>query len=144
MENQDVLGDLIVELHKLGKRYDTVDDLRAAVEQARYRLTYRRGAMQWSTDEDVGVYFRDRNGGVYRDDQLFFQPNARNPLPDLVCRYSSELQFRTRFYLEEGKIEHEVLVEPVKSGSSRIVRRRKGLKAGPFSRAGRSLQSPAP
>ena len=112
LENQDVLGDLIVELHKIGKTYDTVEALRAAVEQGRYRLTYRRGHSEWTTDEDVSAYFRDAGGKLYAPDELFFQPNRRAPLPDLVCRYSPELQFRTRFYPEGGKIEHEVLVEP--------------------------------
>ena len=47
---------------------------------------------------------------------------AGGPLPDLVCRYSSDHQFRTRFYLDTttGRIEHELIVEPVKS-SARIV-----------------------
>ena len=119
MEYQDVLGDLIVELHKIGKTFDSVAALRAEVEQARYKLTYKRGAMEWSTHDDVGVYFRDQNGEPYRDDELFFQPNRRNPLPDLVCRYSADLQFRTRFHLEDRRIEHEVLVEPVPRSAAR-------------------------
>ena len=114
MEYQDVLGDLIVELHKIGKTFGTVGELRAEVEKARYKLTYKRGAMEWSTNDDVGVYFRDQNGETYHDDELYFEPNRRNPLPDLVCRYSPDQQFRTRFYLEDRRIEHEVLVEPVK------------------------------
>jgi hypothetical protein len=117
LENQDVLGDLIVELNKIGKTYETVGELRAAVEQARYKLTYKRGAMEWSTNDDITVYFRDANGEPYREDRLYFQPNRRNPLPDLVCRYSTDLQFRTRFYLEGKKLEHEVLVEPVQRGA---------------------------
>jgi hypothetical protein len=117
LENQDVLGDLIVELNKIGKSYETVAELRAAVEQARYKLTYKRGAMEWSTNDDITVYFRDPNGEPYREDRLYFQANRRNPLPDLVCRYQSDMQFRTRFYLEGKKLEHEVLVEPVQRGA---------------------------
>jgi len=117
LENQDVLGDLIVELNKIGKTYDTVAELRAAVDQARYKLTYKRGAMEWSTNDDITVYFRDPNGEPYREDRLYFQENRRNPLPDLVCRYSADMQFRTRFYLEGKKLEHEVLVEPVQRGA---------------------------
>jgi hypothetical protein len=113
MENQDVLGDLLVELHRIGKTYPTVAEFRTAVEQARYKLTYRRGASEWNTGDDIGEYFRDLNGGQFHDDELYFEPNRRNPLPDLVCRYSSDIQFRTRFYLEGKKLEHEVLVEPV-------------------------------
>ena len=113
LENQDVLGDLIVELNKLGKQYDTVDALREAVVQGRYRLTYTRGALRWTTDDDVGVYFRDATGHPLRSDHLYFQGRRGAPLPDLVCRYSPEMQFRTRFYVEDGKTEHEVLVEPV-------------------------------
>lgn len=111
MENQDVLGDLIVELNRIGKTFDTVQAMRAHVERAGYRMTYRRGAMEWSTNDDISTYFRDPNGEAFRDDQLFFQPNRRAPLPDLICRYSADTQFRTRFYLEDGKMQHEVLVE---------------------------------
>ena len=120
LENQDVLGDLIVELKRLGKQYDTVDALRDAVVQGRYRLTYTRGALKWTTDDDVGVYFSDATGHPFRADQLFFQDRRGAPLPDLVCRYSPEMQFRTRFFVENGKIEHEVLTEPV-TKAARIV-----------------------
>ena len=120
LENQDVLGDLIVELKRLGKQYDSVDALRDAVVQGRYRLTYTRGALKWTTDDDVGVYFSDATGHPFRADQLFFQDRRGAPLPDLVCRYSPEMQFRTRFFVENGKIEHEVLTEPV-TKAARIV-----------------------
>ena len=120
LENQNVLGDLIVELHKIGKSYPSVDALRAAVEQGKYRLTYRRGHSEWSTNEDVTVYFRDGHGELFAPDELFFQANHRAPLPDLVCRYSPDLEFRTRFYMEEGKIAHELLVEPAPK-AARIV-----------------------
>jgi len=113
LENQDVLGDLIVELKKIGKTYDTVAQLRADAERANYKMTYRRDGMSWSTSDDAGVYFRDQAGEPFHEDELFFQFNRRAPLPDLVCRYSSDVQFRTRFYEDRGKILHEVLVEPV-------------------------------
>lgn len=111
MEYQDVLGDLIVELNRIGKTFDHVPAMRSHVERAGYRMTYRRGAMEWSTNDDISTYFRDQNGEPFREDQLFFQPNPRAPLPDLICRYSADTQFRTRFYLEDGKLQHEVLVE---------------------------------
>lgn len=122
LENQDVLGDLIVELKKIGKTFDSVGALRADAAQNKYRMTYKRGALRWSTNEDITDYFRDAGGEPFGPDELFFERSARGPLPDLVCRYSSAHQFRTRFYLDTatGRIEHELIVEPVKR-SARIV-----------------------
>jgi hypothetical protein len=113
MENQDVLGDLIVELHRIGKTYPTVESLRTAAVQAKYRMTYKRGALSWSTHDDIAVYFCDANGETFRADELFFQSRRAAPLPDLVCRYCPDVQFRTRFFHQGKRIEHEVLVEPV-------------------------------
>ena len=120
LEHQDVLGDLIVELKKIGKTFGSVEALKADAVRHRYRMTYRRGPLRWSTDDDIAVYFCDAQGLPYGPRELYFETTRRGPLPDLVCRYSPELQFRTRFYTEAGRVEHEVLVEPVKP-SARIV-----------------------
>ena len=119
LEHQDVLGDLIVELKRVGKTFDSVEALHQDAVRHRYRMTYRRGPLRWTTDDDIGAYFCDAAGERYGRDQLYFE-TGRGPLPDLVCRYSPAMRFRTRFYAEGGQIEHEVLVEPVK-GSARIV-----------------------
>jgi hypothetical protein len=120
LEHQDVLGDLIVELKKIGKTFDSVEALHQDATRNKYRMTYRRGPLRWTTDDDIGVYFCDAGGERYGRDELYFEPGRRGVLPDLVCRYSPELRFRTRFYSEGGHVEHEVLVEPVK-GTAKIV-----------------------
>ena len=118
LEHQDVLGDLIVELRKIGRTFDSVEALHQDAVRSRYRMTYRRGPLQWTTDDDIGVYFCDAAGERYGREQLYFEPSRRGALPDLVCRYSPETQFRTRFYSEGGRVEHEVLVEQVKTSAN--------------------------
>lgn len=112
MENQEVLADLLVELKRRGKTFDSIAALCEDAVQGRYRITYTRGSMTWSTDADVTTYFRDNAGHAFSGDELFFQARPDAPLQDLICRYSDAVQFRTRFYREGSKVEHEVLVEP--------------------------------
>jgi hypothetical protein len=114
MENQEVIADLLVELRKVGKNFDTIPALREDITRENYRMTYTRGALRWTTSDDIAVYFRNASDETFRTDELYLQPRRSAPIPDLVCRYSGDLQFRTRFYLEEGKVEHEVIVEQVK------------------------------
>ena len=114
LENQEVIADLLVALRQMGKRFDTIAELREDVARENYRMNYTRGALKWTTADDIAVYFRNANDETFRSDELYFQPRASAPIPDLVCRFSDQLQFRTRFYSEDGKVEHEVVVEPVK------------------------------
>ena len=111
MENQDVLADLLVELRARGANFDRVADLRAAAVKAGYRMNYVRGGLKWQSHPDVNTYFADTKGRPFREDELYFSQRTGAPLPDLVCRWSKDLQFRTRFYYESDRIEHEVLVE---------------------------------
>ena len=111
MENQEVLADLLVELRARGMNFDRVSDLREAAVKAGYRMNYVRGGLKWRSDPEVMTYFRDTKGRPFRDDELYFSQRTGAPLPDLVCRWSKDVQFRTRFYYEQDRIEHEVLVE---------------------------------
>lgn len=111
MENQEVLADLLVELKSRGMTFDRVRDFREAAVRAGYRMNYTRGVLKWRSHPDVGTYFGDTRGRAFHDDELYFFHRAGAPLPDLVCRWSTHLQFRTRFYYDGDKIEHEVLVE---------------------------------
>jgi hypothetical protein len=111
MENQDVLADLLVELKARGQNFDRVADLRAAAVKAGYRMNYVRGGLKWQSHPDVNTYFTDTKGHPFHDDELYFSLRTGAPLPDLVCRWSKDVQFRTRFYYDGPKIEHEVLVE---------------------------------
>ena len=120
MENQEVLADLLVELKNRGTSFDRVSDFRAEAVKAGYRMHYTRGALKWSSDADINTYFRDLGGRAFNQDELYFFRRAGAPLPDLVCRWTRDLQFRTRFYDEEnGKIEHELLVEPLNRPAAR-------------------------
>jgi hypothetical protein len=74
-------------------------------------MNYVRGGLRWRSDKDVTTYFRDTAARLFRDDELYFSQRTGAPLPDLVCRWSRDVQFRTRFYYEGAKVEHEVLVE---------------------------------
>jgi hypothetical protein len=120
MENQEVLADLLVELRNRGTTFDSVTEMRTAAVKAGYRMHYSRGMLNWSSQPDISTYFKDLDGRPFTRDELYFFRRAGAPLPDLVCRWAKDLQFRTRFYEEGGKIEHELLVEPVAS-SARIV-----------------------
>ena len=111
MENQDVLADLLVELKARGMDFDRVADLREAAVRAGYRMNYVRGGLKWQSHPDVNTYFTHTSGKPFHDDELYFSQRTGAPLPDLVCRWSKNLQFRTRFYYEADRIEHEVLVE---------------------------------
>jgi len=111
MENQDVLADLLVELKARGMNFDRVADLREAAVRAGYRMNYVRGGLKWQSHPDVNTYFTHTNGKPFDADALYFSQRTGAPLPDLVCRWSKTLQFRTRFYYEVDRIEHELLVE---------------------------------
>jgi hypothetical protein len=102
---------LLVQLRERGTTFDRVADFREAAVRAGYRMNYVRGALKWRSHPDVTTYFADTAGRAFQDDELYFFRRAGAPLPDLVCRWSPGVQFRTRFYEENGKVEHELLVE---------------------------------
>jgi hypothetical protein len=120
MENQEVLADLLVKLREQGLRFDRVSDLREAAVKAGYRMNYVRGGLKWSSNPNVETYFRDTRGRPFHEDELYFFLRAGAPLPDIVCRWSKDIQFRTRFYEEDGRVEHESLIETPSRGSSYV------------------------
>jgi hypothetical protein len=115
IERQEVLADLLMELHRQGRTFDRVSDLREAAVRGKYTLRYSERGMEWSSDPDINTYFCDAAGRPFGNADLYFSPRARAPLPDIVCRVSDRLQFRTRFHPgagdREGRFEREVLVE---------------------------------
>jgi hypothetical protein len=111
IERQEVLADLLVELKNHGMTFTEMPSFREATSAGGYRLTYTKGRINWKTDADARVYFSNPAGQVLNSSELFFETNRSAPLPDIVCRYDSRLQLRTRFYPSSDKIEHEVRVE---------------------------------
>ena len=118
IERQEVLADLLMELRRQGRTFERVADLRAAAVRARYTLRYSERGMEWTSDPDVNTYFRDAAGHLFDAGRLYFSARAGAPLPDLVCRASDRLQFRTRFHAgaaggaaADGKFERELLIE---------------------------------
>jgi hypothetical protein len=114
IENQGVLADLLTELQNRGRKFDTMTAFKQVAVKGRYRLHYTRGQLKWHTDPNPAVYFCDLDDKPFPADKLFFFPRDAAPLPDMVCRFSDKTSLRTRFFkLEDGKLEHEVLVEGV-------------------------------
>jgi hypothetical protein len=113
IENQEVLADLLSELRNRGKTFDTIADLRQAAVRGGYQMHYTRGQLKWSSKADLTTYFRDLDGRPFDADQLYLSPRTGAPLPDIVCRYSDKIQFRTRFHDDGKQTEHEVVVESV-------------------------------
>ena len=111
IERQGVLGDLLYELNKRGKKFPDLYAFKRSAVSGGYRMHYAKGELQWDTDSNLGIYFADIAGRPLPPDQLKFEKNAAAPLPDIVCRCPN-YQLRTRFYQAGDKIEHEVLVEP--------------------------------
>jgi hypothetical protein len=110
IENQSILADLLVMLDGKDKRFADVAAFRNFVMTGGYRVQYTKGNLQWTTD-DPAVYFRDAAGRPMGSADLFFQPRAGAPLPDLVCRADS-LLLRTRFFRAGDRTDYEVLAEP--------------------------------
>lgn len=111
IDRQEVLADLLAQLAERGRAFKDVDQFRKAVEQARYKLQYTRGALTWTAEPAKS--FRDAQGRIWDTDELFFQPRKTTPLPDLVLKApGSRIVLRARFYRTGKSIEREVLVEP--------------------------------
>ena len=113
IENQGILADLLTELTGKGRTFGTMLDFKRAVVRGRYRLHYTRGQLKWHTAANPAVYFADLKGRAYEAGELYLDARGAAPLPDIVCRYTDQVQLRTRFHRDTGKLEHEVVVEPV-------------------------------
>jgi hypothetical protein len=115
IERQEVLGDILISLKRHNWTFDRLSDLRDAAVRSNFSMTYyNHHGMRWSTDPDVSVYFSDSQNRVLDERDLYLDPRASAPLPDIVCHATDRLQLRTRFHPstdEERKIEREVLVE---------------------------------
>lgn len=111
MERQSVLGDLLGELTRKGKKFNDLTHFKRSAMAGGYRMHYSKGGLSWDSDPDVRVYFASIDGKALTTDQLFFSPRTAGPLPDIVCRCLS-YTLRTRFYAVGDKYEHEIFLEP--------------------------------
>lgn len=111
LEDQRVLAELLVLLKARGHSFSSVEEFRRHVVDRRYRLESRRDEVAWSTDADIGVYFRDARGRMLDSRQLRFQPDPFGEMPSLIRRPGDGLVYRTYFYELEGKLMHETMCE---------------------------------
>ena len=112
LERQDTLADFLIALSKGREPPADMAGFRKLVVTDNLKIQYTRGAVTYSTGDHPIQYFSDLNERIYTPAELFFQPDADGPLPDIVCQPTGgQYRFRTHFYDEENKTEHEVLVE---------------------------------
>jgi hypothetical protein len=111
LEYQSVLADMLVVLESRGHTFDDAAAFRTFLSDGGLRLRYSKGDVQWSTDTDPAVYFRDSQGRAMTSEQFFFSTRGGAPLADIVCRPIEGLTFRTIFHHEPGKVDHETIVE---------------------------------
>ena len=111
MERQSVLGDLLSELAKRGKKYTTFSQFKRAAMAGGYRMHYTKGELQWDTDPDLRIYFADIDGQPLLVRAAVLRPPPRRPAARHRLPLLPALQIRTRFFRHGDKIEHEVLVE---------------------------------
>ena len=117
VENAEVLSDLLTEMFNVeNRRFTSLADFRTRLERGRYQLQYSKGAMRWTSDPNVGVYFRDAEGRELPATMCGLIPNPLAPLPDLILRPPSndpsmQLEYRARFFLNaDGKADREIVV----------------------------------
>ena len=113
IERQSVLGDLVIALRSREAIPDTFADIRKLLMKVGYRIRYTQDEVKWDSDADVTIYFSDMAGRPFSNRQLTLEPRAGAPMPDIVCRCFDHHQLRTRFYNADGKVEHEILVQPL-------------------------------
>ena len=111
LDDQRVLAELLVLLRQRGMNFKSVEDFREHVVERRYRLECRRDDVIWSTDPDVGVYFRDTKGRLLDSRQLRFMPDPLGEMPLLIRRPGDGLVYNTRFYLLGDRLMHETHCE---------------------------------
>ena len=111
IERQETLATMLI-LTK-GQSFNSMGEFRNYVITRGLKVTSRAGKMRWSTSDRPAEYFESPSENLYDSStQLFFQPAAGRPLPDIVCRAAADAHFRTRFYRDAGgEIQHEVLIE---------------------------------
>jgi hypothetical protein len=111
IENVEVLSDMMILLAEdEQKTFKSVADFRTHLERGGYRLHYAKGQIRWSSEADIGIYFRDEHGRDLPSSQLGFISNPKSPLNDLILRPTGGLEYRARFYRNaDGKIEREIV-----------------------------------
>lgn len=112
LENAEVLSDLMAEILNVEKlKFRSLADFRTHLERGGYQLRYSKGQLRWSTDPNVGVYFRDVVGRELPPGQAMFITNPGAPLPDLILRPEGQLEYRARFFTTpEGRADREIVV----------------------------------
>jgi hypothetical protein len=113
LENLDILGDflLAVTQHNRPAPADMAVFRQLVVEQ-NLKIQYTKNKLTFSTAERPIQYFSDLSAKPYTADELFFQPDVTAPLPDIICQPAgSAYRYRTHFYQDVGKTEHELLIE---------------------------------
>jgi hypothetical protein len=112
IERQETLGDFLIFAETKDQKFADMAEFRNWVVGHSLRTTYSKGKLRWQTSETPQIYFSDLTGRTYADGELFFQPASSGSLPDMLCLASSRYRLRTHFYREDGKTQHEVLIEP--------------------------------
>lgn len=112
MENAEVLSDMMVEIFGAENRtFRSVIDLRRHLERGKYQLKYTKGSLRWTTNPNIGLYFKDAEGRDMAANEVGLVANPGAPLSDLVMRPMGNLEYRARFYTApDGKPDREILV----------------------------------
>src|SRR5439155_24900113 len=113
IERLEVLGDLLVELDRAGKRYDSIEEFRKDLTDNGYRLRYSKGEVRWTSESDPQVYFMAPDGRPLHDDEMYFATRSQAPMGDLVYRGPGPMKLRMRCYDVGDVVAHEVVVEGV-------------------------------
>jgi Protein of unknown function (DUF1570) len=111
IEDQGVLADMLAQAKQRGTTFDSFADFRELCCDRDWRIHYRRGTLEWESAADPAVYFSSPTGYVFEGDDQHFETAMDRPLPDLVCHCDGMPTLRTRFSENNGKIEHETVVD---------------------------------
>ena len=116
IERQETLGTMFILCQRGRSPFTSMGDFRNYAITRGVQVTTTEGKMKWKTADRPSEYFMSPGGDLYdTSTQLFFEPRADAPLPDIVCRAASDAHFRTRFYRDGDRTRHEVLVEAISS-----------------------------
>ena len=110
IENQGTLADMIIDMAKEGRRFDSLQDLRNAAIREGWRIEYRSSGLRWENAADPSVYFRSLEGEPLSDDHSILKYRGIGRCRDLVCNCDG-LKLRTRFSDANDKADHETLVD---------------------------------
>jgi hypothetical protein len=120
IERQQVLGDMLISFHSAGQSPATVADFQRLAGRSNIRLTYTRGSVRWTTDEDATRYFQNLAGRYWSDRELRFERpkpvrgSSTAVLPDIVLAVRRDLVIRTSFYMLDGELRSETQIQSVR------------------------------